>query len=236
MSNLIEAPVNFRYDKGIRLLLDDDGTYSPEDQIEFMARMKKGEDVLWTDLERAEQVLPAFREAKTAGKDIREALEGIACGGGMKEVVKSAGFPYWQDFDTRALRRAKCIKQLYLAAKREREFNRLMDAEDALHDRAVVGVQEPIINHLGKIVGYKTKYSDSLLALQLKALNPDKYADRRPEGLQGVVVNVEMGLRPPPGEEPALEVSEQFTGLHNQMVDEDGNQISEEEPPEEELL
>lgn len=234
MSNLIDAPVNFRYKGSLRLLRQEDNTFIAETEIEFIARMKQADDVLWIDLERAEELIPAFREARTAGKDIREALEGIASGGSMKEAIKAAGFPYWKDFDVRAMGRAPCIQRLYLAAKEERVQGRLMDAEDALHERAVEGVDEPIVNHLGKIVGYKKKYSDSLLALQLKALDPDKYTDRRQEGMQGLVVNVEMGLRSPDEEKTAQGVveglPEQFTGLHNRMVDEKGVPIPEDDP------
>lgn len=48
--------------------------------------------------------------------------------------------------------------------------------EDAAHERAVDGVEEPVF-HQGAIVGHKLKYSDGLLTTLLKANNPDKYRD-----------------------------------------------------------
>jgi len=48
--------------------------------------------------------------------------------------------------------------------------------EDAAHERAVDGVEEPVF-HKGVVVGYKLRYSDGLLTTLLKANNPDKYRD-----------------------------------------------------------
>lgn len=48
--------------------------------------------------------------------------------------------------------------------------------EDAAHERAVDGVEEPVF-HKGEIVGYKLRYSDGLLTTLLKANDPDKYRD-----------------------------------------------------------
>lgn len=48
--------------------------------------------------------------------------------------------------------------------------------EDAAHERAVDGVEEPVF-HKGVIVGHKLRYSDGLLTTLLKANDPDKYRD-----------------------------------------------------------
>ena len=48
--------------------------------------------------------------------------------------------------------------------------------EDAAHERAVDGVEEPVF-HKGEIVGHKLRYSDGLLTTLLKANKPDKYRD-----------------------------------------------------------
>jgi len=203
----IEEPQNYYYDGDVRMVLAEDAPAVAETEKDFMLRMKRGLDVVWTDLTRAEVVLPIFAEAKLARKHIREAIEGIAAGGAMKEVIKGAGFPYWADFEAKALRRAPAVRALYLLAKKERERGRLNDAEDALHERAVEGVDEPIVNHLGKIVGYKKKFSDSLLTLQLKALNPDKYADKGKNQFEGVMVKVNMDFSDLQ-EKPAEEIEE----------------------------
>lgn len=47
--------------------------------------------------------------------------------------------------------------------------------EEELHQRAVVGYSEPIVN-MGKVVTYAIKKSDKLLELALRANAPKKYA------------------------------------------------------------
>jgi hypothetical protein len=102
-----------------------------------------------------------------------------------------------------------------LLAKEERKNRRLHGAEEALYERAVEGVDEPMVNHLGQIVGYRKKYSDKLLEVQLKALDPDKYSDKKDKTDKGLVINVEMGLRKKEIDKADyVEVQDiQFTGL-----------------------
>ncbi len=52
----------YRYENGIRHIKRDDSEFTPEDNIEFIDRMKDAVDIQWTDLNRAEQVLPVFDE------------------------------------------------------------------------------------------------------------------------------------------------------------------------------
>ena len=209
-----ELPNPYRYEKGVRVYLSGEQPI-PESSYEFIDRMKSAEDVSWLDLNRAEDELPVFDECKKDRRCIRSALEGIAVGGKMLIVTSKAGFDSWSTFESLALRKCKAVKKLYLLAKEERKNRRLHGAEEALYERAVEGVDEPMVNHLGQIVGYKKKYSDKLLEVQLKALDPDKYSDKKDKTDKGLVINVEMGLRKKEIDKADyVEVKDiQFTGL-----------------------
>ncbi|QDP63525.1 MAG: hypothetical protein GOVbin4551_17 [Prokaryotic dsDNA virus sp.] len=186
--------IPYKYKNGIRYIFIDDEWVS-EDTSVFLTRMKEAEDVNWLDIERAEQELPVFDDCLKDRRNLRAALEGIAAGGKMLLVTSKAGFLSWNEFESNALQKCKVAKKLYLLAKDERHLRKLNAAEDALHERAVEGVDEPMVNHLGQIVGYKKKYSDRLLEVQLKALDPDKYSDKKDVNVKGLVLNVDMGLR-----------------------------------------
>ena len=209
-----ELPNPYRYEKGVRVYLSGEQPI-PESSYEFIDSMKSAEDVSWLDLNRAEDELPVFDECKKDRRCIRSALEGIAVGGKMLIVTSKAGFDSWSTFESLALRKCKAVKKLYLLAKEERKNRRLHGAEEALYERAVEGVDEPMVNHLGQIVGYKKKYSDKLLEVQLKALDPDKYSDKKDKTDKGLVINVEMGLRKKEIDKADyVEVKDiQFTGL-----------------------
>ena len=209
-----ELPNPYRYEKGVRVYLSGEQPI-PESSYEFIDRMKSAEDVSWLDLNRAEDELPVFDECKKDRRCIRSALEGIAVGGKMLIVTSKAGFDSWSTFESLALRKCKAVKKLYLLAKEERKNRRLHGAEEALYERAVEGVDEPMVNHLGQIVGYKKKYSDKLIEVQLKALDPDKYSDKKDKTDKGLVINVEMGLRKKEIDKADyVEVKDiQFTGL-----------------------
>ena len=209
-----ELPNPYRYEKGVRVYLSGEQPI-PESSYEFIDRMKSAEDVSWLDLNRAEDELPVFDECKKDRRCIRSALEGIAVGGKMLIVTSKAGFDSWSTFESLALRKCKAVKKLYLLAKEERKNRRLHGAEEALYERAVEGVDEPMVNHLGQIVGYKKKYSDKLIEVQLKALDPDKYSDKKDKTDKGLVINVEMGLRKKKIDKADyVEVKDiQFTGL-----------------------
>ena len=213
-----ELPNPYRYEKGVRVYLSGEQPI-PESSYEFIDRMKSAEDVSWLDLNRAEDELPVFDECKKDRRCIRSALEGIAVGGKMLIVTSKAGFDSWSTFESLALRKCKAVKKLYLLAKEERKNRRLHGAEEALYERAVEGVDEPMVNHLGQIVGYKKKYSDKLLEVQLKALDPDKYSDKKDKTDKGLVINVEMGLRKKEIDKADyVEVKDiQFTGLSSNL-------------------
>ena len=186
--------IPYKYKNGIRYVYIDND-WIAEDETVFLTRMKEATDISWQDIERAEKQLPVFDDCLKDRRNIRSALEGIAAGGKMLIVTSKAGFPSWNDFESHALRKCKAVRELYLQAKQERHFRKLNSAEEALHERAVEGVDEPIVNHLGQVVGYKKKYSDRLLEVQLKALDPDKYSDKKDVNVKGLIVNVDMGLR-----------------------------------------
>lgn len=61
--------------------------------------------------------------------------------------------------------------------------------------RGMQGVKKAVY-YKGNIVGYETVYSDSILALLLKASKPDKYADR---SKQEASLNVRIGIAVVPG-------------------------------------
>jgi|TARA_Y100000289_G_scaffold33336_1_gene32957 hypothetical protein len=207
-ADMNELPLPYKYKDGIRCYLED-GNEMPETLPCFLERMKVAEDVLFADIERAEAELPIFDDCKKDRRDLRSALEGIAAGGKMLVVTSKAGFQSWSHFENHALCRCQAARKLYNLAKDERKNRKLFNAEEALHERAVEGVDEPIVNHLGQIVGYKKKYSDRLLEVQLKALDPDTYSDKNKNENKGLVINVEMGLREKMKDADIVE----FTGL-----------------------
>ena len=211
--NSLEAPV-YKYEGINRVILrSGDDNYSEETLLEFLIRMKEHKDIQWIDLDRAELEIPVFDNCKKDRRDLRAALEGIAAGGRMLIVTAKSGFASWGHFEACALGRSKTIKAFYLLAKEERKLRRLDDAEHALQVRSVDGVDEPIINHLGAVVGYKKKYSDRLLELNLKSLAPEVYSDRNTMDTHGLVVNVQMGLRDPEPQEAKEIVEVDFAGL-----------------------
>lgn len=79
---------------------------------------------------------------------------------------------------------------LYQHRKRDEEFAKAWDdaletgdkVKIALHERAadqraIEGWDEPVF-YEGQLCGYKRRYSDGLLIARLKALAPEKYAER----------------------------------------------------------
>ncbi len=83
------------------------------------------------------------------------------------------------------------LRDLYYMARSKGEELRQLLREDEADRRAVDGVDRGIY-HQGFLVATEKKYSDSLLALMLKAGNPDKYADRQQVAHSGVVLNLQI--------------------------------------------
>lgn len=87
------------------------------------------------------------------------------------------------------------LKQLFKEARDLGHEARQHMREDAADQRGIVGVKEPIYSVKGEYVGERTVYSDTLLALTLKANNPTKYGPAATGGGSGgVVLNVNMGI------------------------------------------
>jgi len=83
------------------------------------------------------------------------------------------------------------LRDLYYMARSKGEELRQLLREDEADRRAVDGVDHGIY-HQGYLVANEKKYSDTLLALMLKAGNPDKYADRQQVAHSGVVLNLQI--------------------------------------------
>lgn len=65
----------------------------------------------------------------------------------------------------------------YAAAFRQAEQRASRTLEDEAVRRASEGLRKPVW-YKGKVVGYETEYSDTLLITLLKANNPDKFRER----------------------------------------------------------
>jgi len=64
--------------------------------------------------------------------------------------------------------------------------------EDEADRRAIEGVEKPIVYKGRKTGDTVTEYSDHLLALQLRAGNPEKYSDRKEVHHSGTVLHMEI--------------------------------------------
>jgi hypothetical protein len=116
-------------------------------------------------------------------------IEGIAEGQKTKVLLAELKLE-WSEF-VEMYGHDKRLYDLYCQAKERGEAFRQAVREDEADRRAVEGTLEPQF-HKGEICGYVRKYSDQLLALQLKAGNPDKYADRQKHQHEGVMLNLNV--------------------------------------------
>jgi hypothetical protein len=92
------------------------------------------------------------------------------------------------------------------------EFNHRLEME--AHRRAMEGVEEPIVNKDGEIVGHKTIYSDRLMVKLLESNNPDKH-----RGVQQVDVNHKGGVLLIEGQRSAAELENDLEQLHRTQID-----------------
>ena len=83
------------------------------------------------------------------------------------------------------------LYSLYMVAKQKGEELRQLTREEEADRRAVEGVLEPQY-HKGDICGYVRRYSDSLLALQLKAGNPERYQEKQQVEMKGIMLNLNV--------------------------------------------
>jgi len=106
-------------------------------------------------------------------QELQDYLDDLAKHGNVSKAARTAGM------------RLKTILQYRKADEVFAEAEELAQQqaadvlEEAAFERAVNGVETPITNKLGEIVGHRVAYSDSLLTLLLKGAKPDKYADRQ---------------------------------------------------------
>lgn len=102
------------------------------------------------------------------------------------------------------------IAAVYMCRRRDEQFRQGWEeavtdykitevdlAEEALHRRAIVGVQEDVY-YKGKKVGRKTRYSDSLLLAYLRANKPELFGDQTKVTHDGeIVTRGELVILPP---------------------------------------
>jgi len=183
-------------DNGMRLVYRGADTYVPETDEEFMSRFTAG-NVDIADLKRCCMLHPLIQQYAAEGKDYSMVIEGTIKGVGYRQLMKNAGFHSWATFRSMTEWQCEGLKSLFRQAMTLRDDYRLEAAEEALRERAIEGVQEEVYTHGGKFCGTKTKYSDKLLEIHLKALAPEKYAERHRHEVKGLVLSVNMGLRDP---------------------------------------
>lgn len=199
---------SFCYDKGgIRSIYRGGNAWTPEDDQEFLNRIFAAEDVDVQDARRVAAIHPVVAPFTKLGKDYAMVIEGMCEGVSYKELFKNAGYLNWGAFRTLTYFACDGLKKIFEQAERLRHENKLMEAEEALKTRAITGVEEKVYTQSGKLAGTRTKYSDKLLEVMLKAENPEKYSEKHQHEVRGMVVSVNLGLRDPedPPEEEEIE-------------------------------
>jgi hypothetical protein len=146
----------------------------PPTDVEWSERVKVIEDVYPEEEHR--RIFLSVIDSISEGKRIRVICEELSIG--WTDITNL----YFQD---------RRVYDLYLLACRRGEEWRQKLREDEADRRAVEGVKRAV-RHRGKVVGHEREYSDQLLALQLKAGNPDRYADRQKVEHKGVVLNLQV--------------------------------------------
>lgn len=129
-----------------------------------------------------------------------QTLEGIATGGYWTEIATSGGFTHAEMAKFAA--RSKILRTLFATARSLGDETRQLLREDAADRRAIDGVDEEVYAANGNFAGTRKKYSDSLLATQLKAGNPKRYSDIKVGLTSGVTLQVNFGIE---REKPAIE-------------------------------
>lgn len=98
-------------------------------------------------------------------------LDALAAGATIADAARLAGLGYRTVYDWRN-------KDPEFATEWEEAYRQGGDVLAAeAHRRAVTGVEEPI-HYQGNVIGYVTRYSDTLLMMLLKAHDPERYCDR----------------------------------------------------------
>jgi len=149
-------------------------------------------DIEWDD--RKELVEGKVKRKKVGTCTREKAVEFcelLALGHNHKPALQQLDL-VWSDFaDFYHIDQSGVLWSLYQRSRELGETLRQQLREDEADRRALEGVKKGVF-HKGKKCGDQTVYSDSLLALQLKAGNPEKYADRQRVEHKGVVLNLEV--------------------------------------------
>ena len=153
-----------------------------------------------------EMLMEAAPEMDLAGlKDIQEripgdrdklitVLENLAMGARHREALDQVDWT-WSHFSIYKSKYPLLVGQLYRKVSTLGEDMRKVMRLDEAHRRATDGVEEQMFSASGKYCGTKIRYSDTLLALFLKADDPSKFSERVKVESTGVVLNMHMGLR-----------------------------------------
>lgn len=173
----------------------------PEGGVTLSEKGKKAYDDLVASLDidlgpvlEVEEKRPGDREK------IVTVMRNLALGAKHRDAFADVDWT-WSHFSYYRVKFPK-IQRLYEACRDAGESYRRIVREDEAHRRAVEGWKEEVYSIKGEFVGYKVKYSDTLLAMFLKADNPDKFMERHEVKQTGVVLNVNMSLRDDVPQEP----------------------------------
>jgi hypothetical protein len=142
--------------------------------------------------------LPIFKQMKALRMDLRGCIEAIAEGSSSIQTCCDSNGIASEEALNKYIEKMPFLQKLLEAAKELNRIKKESKAEDAMIQRGVDGVDEPLVNNLGQICGYKKVYSDSLLQMHLKTINPEKYSKPDNKLLsKGITLNVTLGLRTP---------------------------------------
>jgi hypothetical protein len=128
---------------------------------------------------------------------LKDTLLCIAKGGLEVDLIKEKLFTLTEMSHVAQLDPA--LKELLNTARELGNEARQAMREDAADTRAIRGIEDPIYDLKGNYVGSRRLYSDTLLALMLKAHNPNKYGTASSaSGSGGLVLNVNLGIERDP--------------------------------------
>lgn len=118
-----------------------------------------------------------------------ELLNHIAAGHSFEEFFTSKDVT-WSEVAVHYI--APELENLLREARQRAEDFRQMLREDAADARAIKGKPKKRYDKDGNLISEEIEYSDQLLVAQLKAGNPERYAERQKVEHQGVMLNVDL--------------------------------------------
>jgi hypothetical protein len=139
-------------------------------------------------LDSIQERLPGDREK------LLQVLQNLALGARHREALDQVDWT-WSHFSIYRSKYPLFVGVLYKEVARIGEDMRKVSRLDEAHRRATDGVEENMYSASGKYCGTKIKYSDTLLAMFLKADHPEKFSERVKVESTGIVLNMQMGLR-----------------------------------------